>query len=138
MATLKGSTLQYFRPSLGYYLSLRYLFYLFLSGHFTQVLLYCEKKYDGDVNNSRKAMTSCSCTGKLIMQNGIPFFYITTWTSLQENQILLHANNKGTGQPGHLHLSAKYRPPDKNVLLNFFSYLSTKTYVFGYSMRRLF
>ena len=36
----KGSILQYFRPSLGYHLSLRSLFCLFLSGCFTQVLLY--------------------------------------------------------------------------------------------------
>ena len=34
------SILQYFRPSLSYYLSLRFLFCLFLSGQFTQVLLY--------------------------------------------------------------------------------------------------
>ena len=34
-----GSILQYFRPSLSYNLSLRSLFCLFLSGHFTQVLL---------------------------------------------------------------------------------------------------
>ena len=34
-----GSILQYFRPSLSYHLSLRSLFCLFLSGHFTQVLL---------------------------------------------------------------------------------------------------
>ena len=31
---------KYFRPSLSYYLSLRYLFCLFWSGRFTQVLLY--------------------------------------------------------------------------------------------------
>ena len=36
----KGSILQYFRPSLSYHLSLRPLFCLFLSGRFTQVLLY--------------------------------------------------------------------------------------------------
>ena len=36
----KGSILQYFRPSLNFHLSLRYLFCLFLSGCFTQVLLY--------------------------------------------------------------------------------------------------
>ena len=35
----KGSILQYFRPSLSNHLSLRSLFCLFLSGHFTQVLL---------------------------------------------------------------------------------------------------
>ena len=35
----KGSILQYFRPSLSYYLSIRSLFCLFLSGRFTQVLL---------------------------------------------------------------------------------------------------
>ena len=43
---LKGSILQCFRPSLSYHLSLRSLFCLFLSGHFTQVLLYhlnCKK-----------------------------------------------------------------------------------------------
>ena len=36
----KGSTLQCFLPSLSYQLSFRSLFCLFLSGHFTQVLLY--------------------------------------------------------------------------------------------------
>ena len=36
----KGSILQYFRPLLSYHLSLRSLFCLFLSGRFTQVLLY--------------------------------------------------------------------------------------------------
>ena len=34
-----GSILQYFRPSFSYHLSLISLFCLFLSGHFTQVLL---------------------------------------------------------------------------------------------------
>ena len=38
----KGSILQYLRPSLSYHMSLRPLFCLFLSGHFTQVLLYFE------------------------------------------------------------------------------------------------
>ena len=36
----KMSILQYLRPPCSYQLSLRYLFCLFLSGHFTQVLLY--------------------------------------------------------------------------------------------------
>ena len=36
----KGSILQYFRSSLSYHLSLRYLFCLFLSGRLRQVLLY--------------------------------------------------------------------------------------------------
>ena len=36
----KGSILQYFQPSLSYHLSLSSLFCLFLSGGFTQVLLY--------------------------------------------------------------------------------------------------
>ena len=35
-----GSILQYFRPSLSYHLSLRYLFCLFMSGRLRQVLLY--------------------------------------------------------------------------------------------------
>ena len=38
----KGSILQYFQPSLSHLLSLRYLFYPFLSGRFTQVLLYAK------------------------------------------------------------------------------------------------
>ena len=37
---LQKKILQYFRPSLSYHLSLRYLFTLYLSGRFTQVLLY--------------------------------------------------------------------------------------------------
>ena len=37
----EGSILQYYRPSLSYQLSLRPLLCLFLSGCFTQVLLYC-------------------------------------------------------------------------------------------------
>ena len=36
----KRSILQHFQPSLNYHLSLRHLFCLFLSGSFTQVLLY--------------------------------------------------------------------------------------------------
>ena len=36
----KGSILEYFRPLLSYHLSLRFLFCIFLSGCFTQVLLY--------------------------------------------------------------------------------------------------
>ena len=36
------SILQYFRSSLNYHLSLRSLFFLFLSGHIRQVLLYLE------------------------------------------------------------------------------------------------
>ena len=46
----KGSILQFFYPSLSYHLSLRvlfclfvYLFCLFLSVHFTQVLMYCKQ-----------------------------------------------------------------------------------------------
>ena len=38
----KGSILQYFQPSLSNQLSLRSLFCLFLSGRFTQVLLYSQ------------------------------------------------------------------------------------------------
>ena len=38
------SILQYFRPSLSYHLSLRPLFWLFLSGCFTQVLLFVDLK----------------------------------------------------------------------------------------------
>ena len=43
---LHGTILQYFRPSLSYHLSLRSLFCLFLSGRFTQVLLYKLKYQD--------------------------------------------------------------------------------------------
>ena len=45
----KGSILQYFWPSLSYLLSLRSLFCLFLSGHFTQVLLYCQWSLENGV-----------------------------------------------------------------------------------------
>ena len=43
----KGSILQYFRPSSSYHFSLRSLFCLFLSGHFTQVLLYILSLFTG-------------------------------------------------------------------------------------------
>ena len=39
--------LQYFQPSFSYQFSLRPLFCLFLSGSFTQVLLYMQKQNDG-------------------------------------------------------------------------------------------
>ena len=39
----KGSILQYFRPSLSYHMSLRSLFYLFVSGRLRQALLYMHK-----------------------------------------------------------------------------------------------
>ena len=41
---VKRSILQYFQPSLRYHLSLRSLFCLFLSGRFTQVLLYSKTR----------------------------------------------------------------------------------------------
>ena len=41
----KGSILQYFRPSLSYHLSLRYLFCLFLSGRLRQGLLYIDSLF---------------------------------------------------------------------------------------------
>ena len=47
----KGSILQYFRPSLSYHLSLRSLFCLFLSGRFTQVLLYLKTKPEAMFSN---------------------------------------------------------------------------------------
>ena len=50
----KASILQYFRPSLSYHLSLRSLFCVFLSGHFTQVLLY------GSMANELKEAQHCS------------------------------------------------------------------------------
>ena len=43
------SILQYFRPSLSYHLSLRPLFWLFLSGRLRQVLLYCCKMGDRQI-----------------------------------------------------------------------------------------
>ena len=41
----KGSILQYFQPSLSYQLSSRFLFCLFLSGRFTQILLLDTNSY---------------------------------------------------------------------------------------------
>ena len=48
----KGSILQYFRPSLSNELPIRPLFCLFLSGHFTQVLLY--ENVNGPITDSGK------------------------------------------------------------------------------------
>ena len=45
---LQGKHSANFRPSLNYDLSLRYLFCLFLSGCFTQVLLYLMSESKGD------------------------------------------------------------------------------------------
>ena len=42
IAEREGSILQYFGPSLSYHLSLRSLFCLFLSGGFSQILLYID------------------------------------------------------------------------------------------------
>ena len=39
----EGSILPYFQPSYSYYLSFRSLFCLFLSGPFTQILLYVQE-----------------------------------------------------------------------------------------------
>ena len=47
----KVSVLQYFRPSLSYYLSSRSLFCLFLRGCFTQVLLYIADGHSLQVQN---------------------------------------------------------------------------------------
>ena len=55
----KGSILQYFRPSLSYHLSLSSLFFLFLSGSFSQILLYnlkCEKSSCWGVWNVMKVL----------------------------------------------------------------------------------
>ena len=49
----KGSTLQYFRPQLSYHLSLRYLFDLFLSGRFTQVLVFNATKISGSSDSTK-------------------------------------------------------------------------------------
>ena len=47
----KGSILQYLRPSLSYHLSLRPLFCLFLSVHFTQVLM--NSHYKGHIQQDK-------------------------------------------------------------------------------------
>ena len=68
----KRSILQYFRPSLSYHLSLRSLFCLFLSGCFTQDLLYIVMRiYPG---LARQGLTNII----YVMPNGDPrdrFFY---------------------------------------------------------------
>ena len=56
----KGSILQYFRPSLCYHLSLKYLFCLFLSGRLRQVLLY---KLPKNISRREEQMTK-TMTGK--------------------------------------------------------------------------
>ena len=60
----KGSILQYFRPSLSYSLSLRSLFCLFLSGRFTQILLYFSTKiYVVGTQKNRLSVNLNMCFG---------------------------------------------------------------------------
>ena len=56
----KGSILQYFRPLLSYHLSIIPLFCLFLSGHFTQVLLYIFKCWNLKVTLTATGLGSIS------------------------------------------------------------------------------
>ena len=95
----KESILQYFRPSLSYNLSLRSLFYLFLSGHFTQVLLYAKmcEEYLRSVGGTI-SVSSLSFKGK-----GLPYVVMrsisllspsttlsvsqSTWISVKNNVI---------------------------------------------------
>ena len=54
----KGSILQYFRPSLSHHLLLRSLFCLFLSGRFTQVLLYTSLVWKQTASSAALAICS--------------------------------------------------------------------------------
>ena len=54
----KGNILQYYRPSLNYQLSLRYLFCLFLRGRFTQALLNAGQKYCGMLRGEHSVILS--------------------------------------------------------------------------------
>ena len=65
----KGSILQYFRPSLSYHLSLGSMFCLFLSGHFTQVLVYF-------------------CFQPIVHAVGDPFYKITSEALLVTQQLV--------------------------------------------------
>ena len=65
------SILQYFRPSLSYHLSQRSLFCLFLSGHFTQVLLYL---FQGSYRNGKTEFHDFSRT--IFIFQGLNFFPI--------------------------------------------------------------
>ena len=67
----KGIVLQYFRPSLTYHLSIRSLFCLFLSGRFTQGLLYCE-----DVTISRSSIFRLQIQSEYNNSNNINKFYV--------------------------------------------------------------
>ena len=80
----KGSILQYFRPSLSYHLSLRYLFYLFLSGRFTQVLLYAKmcEEYLRSVGGTI-SLSSLSFKGK-----GLPYVVMRSVSMLSPSTTL--------------------------------------------------
>ena len=65
----KGSILQYFRPSLSYHLSLGSVFCLFLSGRFTQVLVYF-------------------CFQPIVHAVGDPFYKITSEALLVTQQLV--------------------------------------------------
>ena len=84
MPVKKGSILQYFRPSLSYHLSLRSLFYLLLSGRFTQVLLYvkmCEE-YLRSVGRTI-SLSSLSFKGK-----GLPYVVMRSKSLLSPSHTL--------------------------------------------------
>ena len=90
----KGSILQYIRPSLSNHLSLRSLFCLFLSGPFTQVLLYT---YLGSGYNIKPIF-------KLVQETDLINAY--KYMEFESNQVTNDLNNinvhkcKGTGR-GH-------------------------------------
>ena len=76
--------LQYFQPSLSYHLSLRYCFYLFLSGFFTQVLLYAKmcEEYLRSVGGTI-SLSSLSFKGK-----GLPYVVMRSISLLSPSTTL--------------------------------------------------
>ena len=78
------SILQYFRPSLSYNLPLWSLFYLFLSGHFTQVLMYAKmcEEYLRSVGGTI-SVSSLSFKGK-----GLPYIVMRSINLLSPSTTL--------------------------------------------------
>ena len=72
----KGSILQYFRPSLSYHLSLRYLFCLFLSGRFRQVLLYFNKEDNLAIYNCLVGQTVLFCQDIIIRWHSLTYLLL--------------------------------------------------------------
>ena len=95
----KRGLLQYFRPSLSYHLSLRPLFCLFLSGCFTQVLLYAKA-----LDKKNVCLSLSPAQNILQLQNHIFYF-----SCLPMKQIWIHHESEGRIEKSKPRITDWYR-----------------------------